>query len=145
MPLNATDTLRWLTETASIADLPVLPQVHAGAHARVTFRRPIDDERQQLIRLWDSGTRVEAQEERVPVWLGIVTEQRARSYYRLFRYPVTEAESPPLPPLFASTANTALRAVERNGHRVWLMGAPRVLYTSPIPEAPVGPPVPLPP
>ncbi|MGH8515822.1 MAG: VTT domain-containing protein [Panacagrimonas sp.] len=144
-PLNLADSLRWLTETGSIAALPVLPQVHAGSHARVTFRRPIDETRQQLIRLWDSGTRVEAQGERVPVWLGTVTEQRARTYYRLFRYPVSEIEAPPLPPLFASTANTALRAVERQGHRVWLMGAPRVLYTSPIPEAAVGPPVPLPP
>ncbi|MCC2658349.1 MAG: hypothetical protein K0Q76_3457 [Panacagrimonas sp.] len=144
-PLSVTDTLRWLTETTSIADLPVLPQVHAGSHARVTFRRPIDDTRQQLIRLWDSGTRVEAQGQSVPVWLGTVTEQRARTYYRLLRYPVAEAESPMLPPLFASTANTALRAVQRNGHPVWLMGAPRVLYTSPIPEAPVGPPLPLPP
>lgn len=145
VPLSIADTLRWLTETASIADLPVLPQVHAGSHAKITFRRPIDDTRQQLIRLWDSGTRVQAQDQSVPVWLGTVSEQRARTYYRLLRYPVTEAESPALPPLFASTANTALRAVERNGHLVWLMGAPRVLYTSPIAEAPAGAPQPLPP
>ena len=142
-PLSFADTLRWLTETTSIAELPVLPQVHAGSHARISMRRPIDDDHQHLIRLWDSGTRVTAEGQEVPVWLGAVTEQRARTYYRLFRYPVTEPDSPILPPLPASTPQTAIRAVERGSQRIWLMGAPRVLYTSPIPEAAPGPPVPL--
>ncbi len=142
-PLSAADALRWLTQTTSIAELPVLPQVHAGNHARLSLRRPVDDGHQHLIRLWDSGTRVTAGEREVPIWLGAVTEQRAQTYYRLFRYPVTEPDRPILPPLPASTPNTAIRAVEHGTHRVWLMGAPRVLYTSPIPEAAPGQPVPL--
>lgn len=143
-PLRLTDTLRWLTQSTTIDQLPVLPQVHAGSHARLTLRRPIDGQRQYLIRLWDSGTRVLAGEQTVPVWLGTVTEQRARTFYRLFRYPVAEPGRPILPPLPARSTHTAIRAVERDHHRVWLMGAPRVLYTSPIPEAPPGQPVPLP-
>lgn len=143
-PLSAADTLRWLTQTSTIAELPVLPQVHAGRHAQLTLRRPIDAERQQLIRLWDSGVRVMGTRASVPVWLGTVVEQRARTYYRLFRYPVTEPDGPMLPPLPARTPDTAIRIVERDEHRLWLMGAPRTLYTSPMPEAPEGAPIPLP-
>lgn len=146
-PLSVTDTLRWLTQTSPIAELSVLPQVHAGRHARLTLRRPLDEERQQLVRLWDSGVRVMDGEGSVPVWLGTVVEQRARTYYRLFRYPVAEPDGPMLPPLPARTPQTAIRIVERDGHRLWLMGAPRTLYTSPMPEAldgpPLGPPIPL--
>lgn len=142
-PLSFADTLRWLTETTTIASLPVLPQVHAGSHARLSLRRPVDDEHQHLIRLWDSGTRVIADGKELPVWLGAVTEQRARTYYRLFRYPVTEPDKPILPPLPASTRDTAIRIVERDTQRLWLMGPPRVLYTSPIPEAAPGLPIPL--
>lgn len=142
-PLSAADSLRWLTQTSTIAELPVLPQVHAGRHAQLTLRRPIDDERQQLVRLWDSGVRVQGLDGSVPVWLGTVVEQRARTYYRLFRYPVAESDGPMLPPLPARTPDTAIRVAERDGHRLWLMGEPRTLYTSPMPDAPEGTPLPL--
>lgn len=144
-PLSAADTLRWLTQTSTIAELPVLPQVHAGRHAQLTLRRPIDDERQQLVRLWDSGVRVQGLDGSVPVWLGSVVEQRARTYYRLFRYPVAEPDGPILPPLPARTEDTAIRVAEREGRRLWLMGEPRTLYTSPMPEAVEGAPMVLPP
>jgi membrane protein DedA with SNARE-associated domain len=142
-PMTLADSLRWLTQSTPIDQLPVLPQVHAGLHARMSLRRPIDSQRQQMIRLWDSGTRVMAQGQAVPVWLGLVVEQRVGTFYRLFRYPMSEADVPTPPPLPQSTRSTAIRVVERDGQRLLLMGAPRVLYTSPITEAPVGPPVPL--
>lgn len=143
-PLKVADTLRWLTQTSKVAELPVLPQVHAGLHARLTMRRAIDDERQYLIRLWDSGQRVQNEDGVVPLWLGSLTEQRARTYYRLFRYPVAEPAAPLLAPLPAPTARTELRRVERGGHALWLMGKPRSLYTSPLADAPAGTPAPLP-
>lgn len=147
-PLTLPDALRWLTATTRVAELAVLPQVHAGEHARLTLRQGVDDDRQRLIRLWDSGVRVVTDGgEPAPIWLGTVVEQRARSYYRLLRYPVTEKrpasglDTPP--PLPAPTAGTRLRAVERDGHRLWLMAAPRSVYTEALPEAPAGDPVPL--
>ncbi|MGQ0503334.1 MAG: VTT domain-containing protein [Panacagrimonas sp.] len=152
LALHATDTLRWLTETSAIGDLPVLPQVHAGNHARMTLRLPIDAQRQRLVRLWDSGMRVSVAGRPVPVWLGSVIEQEARTYYRLFRYPVAlsdeEEDGPALPPLPARTPRTTIRAVERNGHRLWLMGAPPAYTgprTAPLPDDPVGVPLALPP
>lgn len=148
-PLTLADSLRWLTETTPIAELPVLPQVHAGNHAPLTFRLPIDDRTQRLIRLWNSGVLVSGQDaygaEAVPVWLGSIVEQRARTYYRVFRYPVAEAGPPALPPLPRSTARTVIRAAERDGHRLWLIGGRPNLYTAPLVDAPTGAPAPLPP
>lgn len=142
-PLKVTDTLRWLTQTSRVAELPVLPQVHAGLHARLSMRRAIDEERQWLIRLWDSGQRVQTEHGIVPLWLGSLTEQRARTYYRLFRYPVAEPGAPLMAPLPAPTAATAIRRVRSGTHALWLMGAPRSLYTSPLADAPEGAPTPL--
>ena len=143
-PLRVTDSLRWLTQTTLIGQLPVLPQVHAGLHPRLSLRRRIDDERQRLVRVWDSGVRVASDAGSVPVWLGTLSEQRARTFYRLFRYPVTEPDAPILPPLPGRTELTTIRAVERAGHRVWLMGAAPVLYTEPMPDVPIGAPIPIP-
>lgn len=143
-PLQVTDTLRWLTQTSNVAELPVLPQVHAGLHARLTMRRAVDSEQQHLIRLWDSGQRVQTEAGVVPLWLGSLTEQRARTYYRLLRYPVAEPNAPLLAPLPAPTARTAIRRVEHAGRALWLMGAPRSLYTPPLADAPAGAPAPLP-
>ncbi|WP_420467409.1 VTT domain-containing protein [Panacagrimonas sp.] len=142
--LKAMDVLRWLTQSTTVDQLPVLPQVHAGNHARLTLRQPLDDSRQRLIRLWDSGVRVSGPDGSEPVWLGTLSEQRARTHYRLFRYPVAEPYGPMLPPLTAPTRLTAIRVAERDGHRLWLMGAPRVLYTAPLIDAPRGTPQPLP-
>ncbi|MGQ0619554.1 MAG: DedA family protein [Panacagrimonas sp.] len=124
-PFSAYDAMRWLTETTPIYELPVLPQVHAGNHARLTLRQGFDSERQGLLRLWDSQLRVRTEDGLVPVWLGTVTEQHARTYYKLFRYPVSEPEGPMLPPLPERTTATTLRVVEPEGHRMWLMGPPR--------------------
>ncbi|MGQ0699486.1 MAG: VTT domain-containing protein [Panacagrimonas sp.] len=144
-PLQLTGTLRWLTETTSVGELPVLPQVHAGNHARLTLRYPLNGERDRLIRLWDSGLRVSDGGQSMPVWLGSVVEQQARTFYRLFRYPVADQDDPTPPPLPGRTELTTIRAVEREGHRVWLMGPPRVLYTAPLHDAPAGRPAALPP
>lgn len=143
-PLRPYDTLRWLTENTPIEALPVLPQVHAGSHARLSLRQGLGPERQRLIRLWDSQLRLRTDEGVVPVWLGTIVEQRARTYYKLFRYPVAEPEGPMLPPIPARTAATRTRVVEPDGHRLWLMGPPRSLYTAPLDDAPRGQPLPLP-
>lgn len=144
-PLSIYGALRWLTETTSVDALPVLPQVHAGLHARLTLRQGLDPQRQRLIRLWDSQLRVRSPDGAiVPVWLGAVIEQRARTYYTLFRYPVAEPDGPMLPPVPARTEFTTTRVVEPEGHRLWLMGPPRSLYTAPLDDGPRGEPLPLP-
>lgn len=143
-PATFTGALRWFTENTPLDRLPVLPQVHAGRHARLTLRYGLDDDRQRVIRLWDSGIRLTGAGEPLTVWLGIITEQRAQMRYKLFRYPVAEPTGLPLPPLASSTPETAIRGVERDDRRLWLMGPPPPLYTAPVPEPAGGAPKPIP-
>lgn len=141
-PLSGGNVLRWLTTSSSIDQLPVLPQVHAGSHPRLSLRRPIDTQRQVLIRLWPSGWQLDGGE---PIWLGSLAPQTARTYYRLFRYPVTDRQAvvgftPPRP------YEQRLLAGEQGGLR--LIAREPNLYTEPYREAPRGGrprPVPAPP
>ena len=103
-PLGGGNVLRWLTASTPLGELPVLPQVHAGSHPALTVRRTEDDETQWMLRLWPSGWSLE---DGRPLWLGDMVSQRARTLYRLLRYPV--AESNPVgewsvPPPFSARA-----------------------------------------
>lgn len=86
--------LRWLTATAEIAELPVLPQVHDGSHQVLVMRLPIDADSQYLLRLWPSGYRLD---DGAPLWVGSLARQEARNFYRLFRYPVAVDGALPSP------------------------------------------------
>lgn len=141
-PPSGGNLLRWLTTSSRIDQLPVLPQVHAGNHQRLSLRRPIDEQRQVLMRLWPSGWQLDSGE---PIWLGSLVPQAARTYYRLFRYPVTEkgaivSFTPPAPyeQRLLRGEHGALRLIAREPN----------LYTEPYREAPRGRrprPLPLPP
>jgi membrane protein DedA with SNARE-associated domain len=87
-PVTWDNALRWLAVHAPITELPVLPQVHAGAHQALTLRRLLAADEQWLIRLWPSG----AIAGRAPVWIGTLTRQTSRGALRLVRYPQTEGE-----------------------------------------------------
>lgn len=132
---QTSDTLRWLTQSTGISELPVLPQVHAGRHPVMSLRRPIDDKRQELIRLWDSGVRIEQAQGDVPVWLGLLLQQKLRKRGIIFRYPVTLDVRAASAPLSADTPKTRVLPVEKNGHQLWLMGAAYVLHYTVPPKA----------
>lgn len=87
---KGTHLLLWLTDSIPVAELPVLPQVHAGSHQALVLRYSVDAERQWLIRLWPSGWSLG---EAPTIWVGTLNAQRARTYYRVFRYPVTEPDA----------------------------------------------------
>jgi len=88
LPLSWDNALRWLVVDAPIAELPVLPQVHAGTHQALMLRRSLGHGEQWLIRLWPSG----AMAGRTRVWVGTLTRQTSRGALRLVRYPLTEME-----------------------------------------------------
>ena len=88
LPLTWDNTLRWLAVNAPIAELPILPQVHAGTHQALMLRRSLGPGEQWLVRLWPSGTVAGS----VPVWVGTLTRQTSRGALRLVRYPQTEME-----------------------------------------------------
>jgi undecaprenyl-diphosphatase len=88
LPLSWENALRWLAIDAPITDLPVLPQVHGGAHQVLMLRRSLNHDEQLLIRLWPSGLYAGG----VPVWLGSLTRQTSRGALRLVRYPQSQPE-----------------------------------------------------
>lgn len=90
-PLSGSTVLRWLTRETPVAELPILPQVHAGHHPALSLRRIVDEQRADLIRLWPSPLRLD---DGRPVWLGSVTRVEARTLYRLLRYPVADPQVP---------------------------------------------------
>lgn len=105
-PLGAAQMLHWLTSSAAIGELPVMPQVHAGEHPALMLRLPLDDAHQYFVRLWPSHYRLD---DGRPIWIGTVTRQEARSFHRLLRYPVATDFDPPLAPLVAALPDTQHR------------------------------------
>lgn len=76
--LNAHTALSWLLPKPSLAQLPVLPQLHDGqyeslvlVHADTQAAYPNE---QLILRLWPTSLRL--QPHTTPVWLGTVTTQR---------------------------------------------------------------------
>src|SRR5690606_17263550 len=112
--LSGSSVLRWLTEESTIAELPILPQVHAGHHPALGLRRVLDGDRAQLLRLWPTGLRLD---DGRPVWVGAVTALQARQRYRLLRYPV--ATSTALSPVAVFDGVHGLRLQPRD--EVWLL------------------------
>lgn len=67
--LDALSWLQWLNLAAEPAQLPVLPQVHAGRHQQLLLIRPTPDGRRlQALRLWSSGLRLQPGD--TPLWIG---------------------------------------------------------------------------
>ncbi|SEP91719.1 membrane protein DedA, SNARE-associated domain [Solimonas aquatica] len=112
--LSPRQALHWLTSSAAIADLPVLPQVHAGHNPALAMRLPVDAEEQYFLRLWP--TRYQLDDGR-RIWIGSVARQQARSFHRLLRYPVAVELHPPLAPLF----NTLPAETQRIPGPLWLL------------------------
>jgi undecaprenyl-diphosphatase len=113
-PLTLGQMLHWLTSSAAIADLPVMPQVNVGEHPALVLRFPVDDQHQYYLRLWPSRFRLD---DGRPIWIGNVMLQEARSFHRVLRYPVAVDFDPPLAPLLAGLVDTQHRV---NGP-VWLL------------------------
>lgn len=87
-PLSWGNVLRWLAVSAPLAELPVLPQVHAGAHQALMLRRPDGEDQQWLIRLWPSGWTAGG----AGLLVGTLTRQTGRRALRLVRYPRTDKD-----------------------------------------------------
>jgi undecaprenyl-diphosphatase len=86
-PFGWAAILQWLARSP-IADLPVVPQVHAGHYQALVLHKPIDERRQWLLRLWPTVWHVDGQ----PLWLGNVTQQEARLLFGMMRIPVTVSD-----------------------------------------------------
>lgn len=110
---TVSSSLRWLTREGPVAELPVLPQLHAGRHPALSLRRVIDDQREDILRLWPSGVRLSSGE---PLWLGTITRVEARKVYTILRYPIG-AGTPPVDAVLADVPGLDL---QQRGE-VWLL------------------------
>ncbi|NKF22223.1 VTT domain-containing protein [Solimonas marina] len=113
-PLTPRQMLHWLTSSAPIDQLPVMPQVNFGKHPSLVLRRPVDDDHQYYLRLWPSSFRLM---DGRTIWVGSVMRQEARSFHRVLRYPVATDFNPPLQPLLADLPDTQHRVIGP----VWLL------------------------
>lgn len=129
-PLAGSNGLRWLTATTPVAELPVLPQVHAGSHQALMLRKPIDDQHQLLVRLWPSGWQLA---DGTPLWVGMALRQEARSYYRLFRYPLAIGS---VAPELGELPSFVQKTVNLNGQPLQLL--------APVAVTPIPTPIPIP-
>ena len=110
-PLAVTTALRWLQPDATLASLPVLPQLHEGRHESLLLVRPLGDRRQLVLRLWPADVLLRPGDR--PLWIGTVAYLAERRIGFL-TLPVTGMEfDAPL-----GLLETDLRGVEmRRGRR----------------------------
>ncbi len=85
-PLSVTSALHWLLPDSPLASLPVLPQLHEGHHENLLLVRPLDENRQLVLRLWPAD--VLLQPARIPLWIGTAARLEARRI-GFFTLPVT--------------------------------------------------------
>ncbi|MEQ1438388.1 VTT domain-containing protein [Fontimonas sp. SYSU GA230001] len=124
--LGGSTALRWLTREGPVAELPILPQLHAGRHPALSMRRVLDDTHEDILRLWPSGLRLGSGE---PVWIGTLTRVAPRSLYTVLRYPVGTID-PPVGELLAGLSGVAVQA----RGEVWLLSlAPPAAADAPAP------------
>lgn len=93
--LNWGNMLQWLSPSAPLAGLPLIPHVHESAHQTLALTRvwiPDDSEspRRLALRLWDSGCRLDTGSGVVtPIWVATLTELQRDSLLWLISAPVT--------------------------------------------------------
>jgi undecaprenyl-diphosphatase len=81
------DTLKFLSTSLALSDLPVLPQVHDGRHESLVMVKPDGDGRRWVLRLWPAWRSLDPGA--VPLWLGNVGRQERRELVGMLAYPVT--------------------------------------------------------
>ena len=111
----------WLRREPDIADLPVMPVVHAGRNPELMLIWPRGSTRQWLLFFWDSGVKITEDEK--PVWLVWLTEQQHASLLGMIHYPRTVSPSPLAPAVLAGflDSDQRSRTVSHNNHQYWLL------------------------
>ena len=83
-------TLRLLSPSLPLQELPVLPQVHDGRHESFALEKPLADGGRLVLRLWPANIQLQPDDE--PLWLGNVSTQSQRRLLGLFNFPQTLGE-----------------------------------------------------
>jgi undecaprenyl-diphosphatase len=81
------NALRLLAPSPSLAELPVLPQVHDGLHENLVLERMLEGQQRLVLRLWAANRALEPDDE--PLWVGSVSVQVVDNLFDLISYPRT--------------------------------------------------------
>ncbi len=108
--------VHWLNSSASLADLPVLPQVHQGRHHLLILTYPAlstfwksTPERQWVLRLWKSHFKL--LQGNTPIYIGNVSTQTTHKALGILAYPNTSKD-------FNSPMNVLLSQIKRYRFKV---------------------------
>jgi membrane protein DedA with SNARE-associated domain/membrane-associated phospholipid phosphatase len=93
-PWRSSAALLWLLPATPIGELPVLPKFDQGQPPVLTFIVPRDTRSRTVLRLWHPADAVDHSSRPVPIWIGMITTERARSQWRLIAVTRTEPRLP---------------------------------------------------
>ena len=87
LPLTGKNLLLWLDTRRPAMQLPLLPRVHDGRHEMLALMYPIagDSNSRLVLRLWPSE--MVLQEQRRPLWVGMVMQETIRHPLAWFNLP----------------------------------------------------------
>jgi undecaprenyl-diphosphatase len=88
--LNWENSLKLLSPSASLQELPLLPQVHDGRHEVLALERYPTPEDRLVLRLW--STDLVLQPGDIGVWQGNVSSQQKTQVLSLFAFPSTRPD-----------------------------------------------------
>lgn len=74
LDLNPRSAMRWLLPKPSIAEVPVVPQLHNGRYEALILVHRGDPKQQLILRLWSSSVRLQGHD--TLLWLGTAAWQR---------------------------------------------------------------------
>jgi undecaprenyl-diphosphatase len=93
-PWNAIGAVAWLATGSDMQMLPVVPKLHQGRTPRLMMTMREDGDRTRLVlRLWDSGFRLESVTGEAPLWLITVTREDLRQPLGMVSLALTEEDA----------------------------------------------------
>lgn len=76
-------SLLWLSPSANIEQLALLPQYHDGRDHKVAMALPINTNEEWVLRLWRSSWRIDTH----PIWVGSIARYQAAPTWKYLRIP----------------------------------------------------------
>ncbi len=115
--LSFENSLRLLSPSLPLMELPLIPHVHDGHYEDLGLVKPEGEDRRLVLRLWATPYLID---DRHPLWIGNVTSQQKRLILNLLAMPATEKDTATA--LRAATPDFATLNPERPaGDGPWLL------------------------
>ncbi|WP_295588340.1 VTT domain-containing protein [uncultured Lamprocystis sp.] len=96
------NAMRLLSPSLTLAELPVIPQVHDARHEALVLGRPAGSDNREILRLWPTQFKLD---DGTPLWVGNVTHQHKKVLLDLIVFPATSPEEFALPTELAGGAD----------------------------------------